>query len=161
MRPQLRRLAAALAAPLALALPGCAGGDSESGAELLYICSRDGDYAIYEISDGDERRLTGAHGDASSPRGLFFQVDPDPSPDGGTIAFSSKRAGSFDIYVMGSDGSAARRLTAGKADDSHPSWSPDGDLLAFSRGDGDIYVVRADGGGARRVTRDPAPESHP
>jgi dipeptidyl aminopeptidase/acylaminoacyl peptidase len=33
---------------------------------------------------------------------------------------------------------------------SHPSWSPDGSLLAFVA-DGDIEIVRADGSGRRRV----------
>ena len=159
-----RVVAAAVAASCALSLGGCAGGDDvESGPQLLYVSTRDGDYAIYRMSarGGDERRVTDAKGDPASPRGLFFQIEPAPSPDGGTIAFASKRAGSFDIYVMRADGSAPRRLTSTQADDGHPSWSPDGDRLAFGRGEVDFYVIGADGGDARRITADPAPDSQP
>ena len=51
-----------------------------------------------------------------------------------TIAFASKRSGSFDLYAMSADGSGTRRLTSTKEDDGHPTWSPDGERIAFARG---------------------------
>jgi TolB protein len=157
------RRAAAFAAALVVLAPGCGGSDDETGAGLFYVSTRDGDYAIYSMNANgdDQRRLTDVEPDLSSAQGLFFQVEPAPSPDGAEIAFSSKRSGSFDIYVMGADGSGARRLTSTKADDGHPTWSPDGARLAFGRDDGNIYVMRANGSGVHALTQGGAEESQP
>ena len=59
-----------------------------------------------------------------------------------------------------SDGSL-RRLTSGASRDEQPTWSPDGDQIAFVSNRhrdpdltwrSDVYVVAPDGGAARRVT---------
>ena len=55
-----------------------------------------------------------------------------PSPDGQRIAFDSDRDGERGIYVASVDGTNVRRVSgAGYA--AIPSWSPDGDRLAFAR----------------------------
>jgi len=69
---------------------------------------------IYSIrQDGSDRRqlTTDTHS-----RG------PSWSPNGRSIVFH--RAG--DIWVMKPDGSAAHQVTSGPANDTNPSWSPDG-----------------------------------
>jgi TolB protein len=122
------------------------------------VSSQDGDYAIYGMSaDGsDQGRLTEERGDVSTLEGVQFQTDPAWSPDGSRIAFASAREGSFDIFVMNSDGTETTRLTSSKENDQHPTWSPDGSRIAFSRfSDVDhLYVMNADGTGARRLTDD-------
>jgi len=50
------------------------------------------------------------------------------SPDGRTIAFS--RGG--EIYTVGADGTALRRLTSTKRLESAPDWSPDGRQIAVA-----------------------------
>jgi Tol biopolymer transport system component len=52
------------------------------------------------------------------------------SPDGGAIAFDSDRDGVRGVYVARADGSAARRVS-GDGFAAVPSWSPDGDRIAF------------------------------
>jgi dipeptidyl aminopeptidase/acylaminoacyl peptidase len=77
---------------------------------------------------------------------------PDPP---GKIAFASDRDGNFEIYVMNADGGGLTRLTNNPAEDTHPTWSPDGTRLAFvSNRDGnkEIYVMGADGSGVTRLT---------
>jgi Tol biopolymer transport system component len=138
----------------ALLLAAC-GGSDQADPDLLFVSTRDGVYAVYALSTsgGDEQRLTPADADASTPEGLFFQTEPAWSPDGSTIAFASKRSGSFDLYAMRSDGSGTRRLTSTSDEDSQPTWSPDGTRIAFSRGASSrLFVMAADGSGARRVT---------
>jgi Tol biopolymer transport system component len=154
---------AALAAGLALVLAGC-GGSGEPRPDLVLVSTRDGDYAIYALDadGGSQKRLTEADVDASSPRGLLFQIDPAWSPDGRSIAFASKRSGTFDIYVMNADGTGTRRVTSGPEDDGHPTWSPDGGRIAFDRGaSGDLYVMSSDGSGVHPIADDPAPENEP
>ncbi len=88
--------------------------------------------------------------------------EPDWSPDGSKIAFSSNRNDSHDIHVMdakdeinnvtgnpGPDGNGdnLKRLTKKAAGDYEPAWSPDGKKIAFksSRGgdDSEIFVMKA------------------
>ena len=92
--------------------------------------------------------------------------DPSWSPDGKRIAFSAKRDGHFrgedgityEIYVMDVDGGNQQRLTENRKNDKDPSWSPDGERIAFSadRKGGwenfEIYVMDADGGNQQRLT---------
>lgn len=65
---------------------------------------------------------------------------------------------------MEADGTGVSRLTDHEAADQNPSWSPDGNLIAFSSertGAGDIYVMDAEGDDVRRVTDHPAYEGAP
>jgi Tol biopolymer transport system component len=76
------------------------------------------------------------------------------SPDGSKIAFNSDRAGTVDIWVMDADGSNPVQVTRfenDSLDDYHPTWSPDGEQIAFIRGEvppgaaGKLWVIDADG----------------
>ncbi|MBP7588374.1 MAG: PD40 domain-containing protein [Thermoanaerobaculia bacterium] len=63
-----------------------------------------------------------------------------------------------DLWIVGRDGGAARRLTNGVGIESHPLFSPDGKTVAFSGeydGNIDLYVVAASGGEPRRRTWHP------
>jgi hypothetical protein len=82
-------------------------------------------------------------------------VDPDWSPDGSRLAFTSDRDGRWEIYVMDADGRNVTRLT-NIGMNYRPAWSPDGSRIAFvSERDGDaaeIYVMNADGENVVRTT---------
>jgi Tol biopolymer transport system component len=146
-------LVAILALGLALVLSSCGDG-GKPRPDLAFVSTRDGDYAIFEMNadGGRQNRLTETDVDTVSPRGLFFQIDPAWSPDGRSLAFASKRSGSFDIYVMRADGSGTRPLTATADDDLHPTWSPDGKWIAFER-DRRIYAIQPSGGGLHVISR--------
>jgi dipeptidyl aminopeptidase/acylaminoacyl peptidase len=87
---------------------------------------------------------------------------PTLSPDGRfacapvTAYDMDKNEGRTELWLYPTDGSKARRLTAGDKD-SEPHWSPDGRWIAFTakRKDDEeaqIYVIAPDGGEARRLT---------
>jgi Tol biopolymer transport system component len=79
------------------------------------------------------------------------------SPDGRSLAFSSNRSGSSEIWLADSDGENPRQLTnlsfyiAG-----YPRWSPDGQSLAFQARlprEPQLYVIRVADGMVKQVTR--------
>ncbi|HET7456866.1 MAG TPA: PDZ domain-containing protein [Gemmatimonadaceae bacterium] len=66
-----------------------------------------------------------------------------------------------DLWTVPREGGDARRLTTGAGNETHPSFSPDGSLVAFTgeyEGNADVYVVPVEGGVPRRLTYHPAPD---
>ncbi|MDO9027223.1 MAG: DPP IV N-terminal domain-containing protein [bacterium] len=80
---------------------------------------------------------------------------PALSPDGKRIAFSSKRDGNTELYVMDADGRNQQRITNNPALDFMPAFSPDGKSLAYVSdrdGNDEIYLLDLETGKERRLT---------
>jgi dipeptidyl aminopeptidase/acylaminoacyl peptidase len=87
--------------------------------------------------------------------------DPQASPDGRQVVFVSRvtdlaeNKGRNDLWLVNTDGTGLRRLTAHKAGSSAPRWSPDGTSIFFlsSRSDSSqVWKIPVDGGEAEQVT---------
>lgn len=68
---------------------------------------------------------------------------------------------SDDLWVADLDGQNPRRLTSDLGVESHPVFSPDGSLLAFSAqydGNVDVYTLPVSGGTPTRLTYHPMPD---
>lgn len=91
-------------------------------------------------------------------------VDPQHSPDGQRIAFTSNRSGHFEIWSAAPDGSELVQLTAlNGAYNGSPRWSPDSRSIVFDArldGQADVYRV-VPGEAPERLTRDPANDLGP
>ena len=89
-------------------------------------------------------------------------VLPRFSPDGNWIAFSSNRAGNYDVYVMPVAGGAPRQLTFHSDDDMVVGWTPDSKKIIFTstRGDGvfpeirTLFEISAEGGMEQPIKTD-------
>jgi Tol biopolymer transport system component len=102
--------------------------------------------------------------DGAQPRPLDVgpgeSCDPDWSPDGKRIAFTSNQGGpQLRIYVADANGGNHVAVTdpAG-GDDFMPAWSPDGTRILFERRSAgrnsfNLFLVDADGKNERHLTR--------
>lgn len=115
--------------------------EARQGTLMSLAVSPDGQFIafdllghIYEIpiAGGSAKRLTS---------GRSWNLFPRYSPDARSIAFSSDRAGSFDVWTMDRQGAALERVSTARLALSEnfyrPAWSTDGRrLFAVADGDG-------------------------
>jgi Tol biopolymer transport system component len=110
-----------------------------SGKPEVWVCDSDGSNPVQLTSFREGE----AHG-------------PKWSPDGTSIVFAGFVGQNRDLYVIGTNGGAARRLTTDPADDTWPCWSRDGQWIYFRSprsGESEIWKMPAAGGDAVQITR--------
>jgi dipeptidyl aminopeptidase/acylaminoacyl peptidase len=78
------------------------------------------------VVDGDGKGLR------QFTRGAGRDGNPQWSPDGRTLAFTSDRSGKSQIYLISFEGGEAWPLTRLSSGASSPLWSPDGRTIAFT-----------------------------
>lgn len=143
---------------------GSAGGDSQAGSSEAIVYERKSDLYAVAVDGSRTVQLT---------RTRTQELEPAVSPDGRSIAYTSRRVRGRDwgpwsgfvdlaggeLWTISVDGTRRMRLTRGK--DSDPAWSPDGETVFFSRVvEGEywqpcrsIFRVQKDGRELRRLTR--------
>lgn len=116
---------------------------------LLFVSSLTGQFEIWRLN-----------GDGSGPMQLTNDkrenMSPAWHPDGKTYAYSSKQAdGSYQIMIGNAfDGSAPRKLT-NAGHNFTPTFSPDGNWIAFMSNRGgrmDVWVMNKNGGNVQLLT---------
>jgi hypothetical protein len=112
-----------LALPLlfaSLLTDGCAGNSIGGNAGPYDIIFE----SISDVSTGQ----IGIYGIDADGTGLILITDygysPTLSPNGTRIAFSSKRDGNWEIYVMDAYGEGQSNITNNAVRDGAPAWSP-------------------------------------
>ncbi|MDI7274983.1 MAG: DPP IV N-terminal domain-containing protein, partial [Anaerolineae bacterium] len=103
--------------------------------------------------------------DGSNPhRFLSGAESPRWSPDGRRVAFTTRRTGHWQVFLVNADGSGLRQLTRGAYDARYPSWSPDGRWIAYAGnedGHWELYVIAAEGGEPQRLTAGTSDSTYP
>lgn len=124
---------------------------SADGSTIYFESSRDGNWELYAMNaDGSGvRRIT------DSPT---VDMTAAVSPDGTTVAYQSTDEtdyDSFDVWLVGSDGSEPRPLITDELLQGRPVWSPDGRQLLYHSGETPtfhLFAMDLESGARRRVT---------
>lgn len=87
-------------------------------------------------------------------------TDPEFSPDGKRVIFTSDRSGEREIWIVQPDGSGLRRITEKSRVESEPSWSPRGTEIVYASG-GALVIQTPEGERIRRIEVSQAPVQHP
>jgi TolB protein len=93
-----------------------------------------------------------------------LNINPNWSPDGRSIAYSSYRSGLPDILISNIYAGTMENPSKGVGQNFLPVFSPDGTRIAFMStrdGNSEIYVMNRDGSDIRRLTNNPAIDSTP
>ena len=134
---------------------------SPDGQSIVFTSDREGSADLFRVKpDGSGlERLTDSP--AYDDQAAF-------SPDGTQVVFVTTRAGGrSNLWTLDIASRRAKALTSGDGGDFRPSWSPDGQWIAFSSSRGraltfahgrwerlqfvDIYIAHPDGSGLKQV----------
>jgi TolB protein len=119
---------------------------SPDGSWIMYYADNQDSLnaEIYALNTAESRLLNLTRNSAND-------WNPTWSPDGTTIAFVTSRDGNAELYLMQNClmviidcDLSVRRLTNNPSNDSSPTWSPDGRILAYEtlQGDSiDLFVI--------------------
>jgi len=120
--------------------------------------SPDGSALVYSMGGRLWRQRLGSEEAEQLTAGASYDYQPDWSPDGRSIAYTSYRDDAMELRLLELDSLESRPLTSNGAVNLEPRFSPDGERLAFVstqfEGRWHIFVMELDGGAARRITED-------
>ncbi len=128
---------------------------------VLFISTRDGNGEVYRMLPDGRRpqRLTFTDG--------LGEANAVGSPDGRWIAFTKVEPdGGSGLWVMSRNGRNVRRLETFKRQNDNPTWSPDGQYLAFAafwedERHWDLFKIHLPTGLLTRLTVHPAADLDP
>lgn len=113
---------------------------------------------------GEAKRIVGGNGD------LSFNAQPQFSPDGRALVFTSDRSGAEQLWTCKPDGSDLKPITKGRGAGMlmfvSPAWTPDGNYILASKsergiGTFHVYLYHKDGGTGVSVGPPPPPPPTP
>ncbi|WP_444996486.1 amidohydrolase family protein [Aliikangiella sp. IMCC44359] len=138
--------------------------DVTEGTWMNVAVSPDGKTLVFDLL-GDLYSLPIKGGKAKAlTHSIAWEMQPQFSPDGKQIAFTSDAGGGDNIWIMNSDGTNSRQITKESFRLlNSPSWSPDGQYIAArkhftsrrSLGAGEIWLYHIAGGKGLQLNKRP------
>lgn len=122
---------------------------SPDGKQIAFVSNRSGTAQIYTMNaDGSEQIRRTFQGK--------YNQTPRWSPKGDVIAFTARdELKRFDIFLLDVKKWVIRRVTQNQGDNEDPSFSPDGNMMAFSStrtGKREVFLANIDGSIQRQIT---------
>jgi Tol biopolymer transport system component len=113
------------------------------GASIAFQSELDQTLHVVAPDGSGERRLGWLDG---------TMLWPEWAPDGRAIVVTAFQNDNVDIFTVSADGSVVTNVSNDPADEFSPSWSPDGERIAWGRSTGEgtrahIVVANVDGSG--------------
>jgi Tol biopolymer transport system component len=105
------------------------------------VASRDGSRIAFRALGAIWLLRTGQARPTKLVEDGYFNSDPDFSPDGRSIVYSSDRAGDADLWIRDLSSGAERRISGLEGAQLAPRFSPDGDRIAYTDQDGTLWVL--------------------
>ena len=128
-----------------------------SDTSLSLDLSRDGTRLVYSRESSNINIWAAKLDDSFKAQSIdrwastsLIDYNPQFSPDGRQVVFSSLRSGRSEIWIADSDGSRARQMTHNNGTVSgFPRWSPDGHSIVFhlrSKSSASLYLLNPESG---------------
>jgi dipeptidyl aminopeptidase/acylaminoacyl peptidase len=114
---------------------------------IAWASGRRGSFDLYVMSADGRRKQALATGAGDD-------VDPDWSPEGKRLVFSSASGGDRDLWIVDAEGGEPQLLLDLPGDERAPDWAPNGRLVAYAHREGRrawVEAVGASGDGRRRL----------
>ena len=119
--------------------------------------SPDGTELVYAMQGTLWRQKLGSHEAVQLTDGPGYDSEPDWSPDGRSILYTSYRNDALELWVLDLQGGGAHALVANGAVNLDARWSPDGSRIAYVstafKGRWHVFVLGVSGGRPAGETR--------
>jgi TolB protein len=131
----------------------------------------DGKQIYYSSTAGGQPQIFAANLDGQGFRRITHRdaicVEPKVNPKNPNLLLFVSGPGAQQIYRMNADGGDVQRVTNGEGEASNPSWSPDGQRMAFSwtqgysKGQWNVFIMEIGSGQYLQLTHGEGKNENP
>lgn len=121
---------------------------SARSGEIFFTSRREGSFRLFHMN------ADGSNQASMPPTNIGSIFAPELSPDGSRLVFTVAAGNGQHIWAMDRATNSLTQLTFDGQDNLDPTWSPDGQQIAFAsnrEGGMERHVINADGTGLRKI----------